>query len=236
MDFGRRYCTAGMCCFGLLLPRQPFFCKCRANFPLDAAPQNFGCNFVTLFCHRVIRHSVIHRRTNERLNDEMTNDAMTIHSRTFVWLWIAALLTATVGLSVQRIYCYCVGETTVGLFVADDACQMRRPPAAMGCCAKKQHSGPLPSCCKKSGDTADHDENNCTQKTTQVFQWKAEFLVDKLFEKNFDLPAWSDEQPIFRQFLRKRLCEASTQSRPPPAPPPPLSGRMTCVRHQVFRL
>ena len=171
---------------------------------------------------------------------------MTTRSRTFVWLWIAALLTATVGLSVQRIYCYCVGETTFGLFVATDACQMRQHSADTGCCAKKQHPVSTPACCQKDsnkallrpgfGGQADHEEGGCTKKTTQVFQWKADFLVDKPFEKNFDLPAWSNDLPIFRQFLRPRLCEAAVQNRPPPVPPPPISGRMTCVRHQVFRL
>lgn len=163
---------------------------------------------------------------------------MTFPSRTsFVWLWIVALLTATVGLSVQRIYCYCVGETRVGLFVADDACQMPgHGTADSGCCSAPKHAAPAPACCQKNGEQASHDERGCTQKTTQVFQWKADFLVDKPFEKNFDLPAWSDEQPIFRKFIRPRLCETSLQSRPPPAPPPPLSGRMVCVLHQVFRL
>ncbi len=161
---------------------------------------------------------------------------MMILSRTFAWLWMAALLTATVGVSVQRIYCYCVGETTISLFVADDACSMRQPSAVADCCAKKQRPSPTRPCCEKGGEMADQQDGDCTQKTTQVFQLKAEFLVDKPFEKNFDLPAWADEQFIFRQFLRQRLCEVPVQSNRPPPAPPPVSGRMTCVRHQVFRL
>ena len=149
---------------------------------------------------------------------------------------MAALLTATVGVSVQRIYCYCVGETTIGFFVADDACQMHHPSAIAGCCAKKQHASPARSCCEKGGNKSDHQDSGCTQKTTQIFHLKAEFLVDKPFEKNFDLPAWADEQFVFRQFLRQRLCEVPVQSNRPPPTPPPISGRMTCVRHQVFRL
>lgn len=154
----------------------------------------------------------------------------------FAWLWMAALLTATVGVSVQRIYCYCVGETTVRLFVADDVCQMHQPSAMAGCCAQKQHPSATRSCCEKSGDKAAHPDGGCTKKNTQIFQLKAEFLVDKPFEKNFNLPAWADEQFIFRQFLRQRLCEVPVQSNRPPPAPPPVSGRMTCVRHQVFRL
>ncbi len=161
---------------------------------------------------------------------------MTIHSRTFAWLWMAALLTATVGVSVQRIYCYCVGETTIGLFVAADACQVRQPSAVAGCCAKKQHSVPARSCCEKGSDKAAQQDGGCTKKTTQVFQLKTEFLVDKPVERNFDLPAWANEQFIFRQFLRQRLCEVPVENNRPPPAPPPLSGRMTCVRHQVFRL
>jgi hypothetical protein len=165
----------------------------------------------------------------------------TLPRTSFIWLWIAALLTATVGLSVQRIYCYCVGEETIGFFVADDACQMSRhrapAAAAAGCCSAKKQAAPAPSCCSKGGEQAERNERGCTHKTTQIFQWKADFLVDKPFEKNFDLPAWSGDLPFFRKFLRARLCEADVQSsRPPPAPPPPLSGRMVCVRHQIFRL
>lgn len=150
-------------------------------------------------------------------------------TKSLAWLWIAALLTATVGVSVQRIYCYCVDQASVALFRADDACQLQKQPVTPGCCT--QHAATQRSSC-----CSDKEKKGCTQKTTEVFQLKPEFLVDKPFEKTFDLPAWAEEVPFFRQFLRERLCEADVQNRPPPAPPPPLSGRMTCVRHQVFRL
>jgi hypothetical protein len=155
---------------------------------------------------------------------------MTKMTKSLAWLWIAALLTATVGVSVQRIYCYCVDKAIVTLFASDDACQMQKQESVADCCVK--HSlATRPSCCEKGGLSS----KGCTQKTTEVFQLKPEFLVDKPFEKTFDLPAWVDELPIYRQFLRTRLCEATLPTRPPPAPPP-VSGRMACVRYQIFRL
>ncbi|MFN0037400.1 MAG: hypothetical protein ACKVUS_20260, partial [Saprospiraceae bacterium] len=52
---------------------------------------------------------------------------MTARTRkSFVWIWMAALFSATMGLSVQQVYCYCLGKTTVSFFAADDACQMDR--------------------------------------------------------------------------------------------------------------
>ncbi len=160
---------------------------------------------------------------------------MTKMTKSLAWLWIAALLTATVGVSVQRIYCYCVGKSTIALFAAEDACQMQKQEPVADCCVKHSLAS-RPSCCEKSGFSNAEKEKGCTKKTTEVFQLKPEFLVDKPFEKTFDLPAWVEDLPNYRQFLRTRLCETTLQSRPPPSAPPPLSGRMICVRHQVFRL
>ena len=69
--------------------------------------------------------------------------------KTFAWLWIAALLTATIGISVQQIYCYCLGKTTFPLFSAGEGCSAEKKAAKPDCCArhKKQKS----SCCAKGG-------------------------------------------------------------------------------------
>lgn len=56
--------------------------------------------------------------------------------KSFSWLWIATLLTATVGVSVQQIYCYCVGKTSVSLFQAEDACAAEKEAKILECCQK----------------------------------------------------------------------------------------------------
>ncbi|MBK8194490.1 MAG: hypothetical protein IPK76_15225 [Lewinellaceae bacterium] len=49
--------------------------------------------------------------------------------KTFAWLWMAALLTATMGISVQQIYCYCAGKTSISIFVVQDGdgCTAEKP-------------------------------------------------------------------------------------------------------------
>lgn len=150
--------------------------------------------------------------------------------KSFVWLWMAALLTATVGISVHEIYCYCLGRTTsFALFApaADDGdCAVK--PAAAPCCKKDR----LPPCCAKAADDA--KDHSCKKKSTQVFQLKTEFLVDKPFEKALDFPLWLEELPFFARPVRSALCDASGLFNKAP-PPLPVSGREICLRHELFR-
>lgn len=143
---------------------------------------------------------------------------------------MAALLSATVGVSVQQIYCYCAGETTYSIFKeAEDACaagEMKVQESA--CCRKAQ-----PSCCAKeaAGNPVQHD---CTKKSVKIFQLKTEFLVVQPLEQNFDFPVWADEFPEYLRLYRAVVCEATINNKAPPAPPPPLSGRAICLRHELF--
>lgn len=148
--------------------------------------------------------------------------------KSFAWLWIAALLTATVGISVQQIYCYCVGKTTISFFNAEDACALEDQAAMPDCCAKSEAA---PSCCQKGAEDQEKD-HNCTQKSTKVFQLKTEFVVDKPLEKSLDCPLWMQELPMFRRFFRPVICATFECQYPPP---PSLSGRDICLRHQLFR-
>lgn len=142
---------------------------------------------------------------------------------------MTALLSATVGVSVQQVYCYCVGKTTVSLFTADDACHAPAAPSA-GCCAKSVL--PKKSCCEKPADVPE----GCTKKTTQVFQLKTEFEVGQVAFKKIEIPQFwaSPSVPKFCALPIFDLQKADFQSfeRPPPTL---LSGRMICVRHGVFR-
>ena len=138
------------------------------------------------------------------------------------------MLTATTGIHVQQIYCYCAGKTTLSLFAAEDACQAAPATETAASCKKE-----TPSCCKASKkDKTSHD---CTKKSTKVFQLKTEFLVDKPFEKTFSgllyLPA---EEPFFEEFQRVVFYSAEPSNKAPPPAPPPCSGRTICLRHQLF--
>lgn len=87
-----------------------------------------------------------------------------------VWLWALTLSASTVGVSVQQIYCYCAGQTTVGIFEAEDACAAESD--AKACCKKSARS-----CCAKpeKKDTS----HGCTSKTTRFIQLRTEFIPEK---------------------------------------------------------
>ncbi|MCB0530116.1 MAG: hypothetical protein H6565_10340 [Lewinellaceae bacterium] len=144
-------------------------------------------------------------------------------TKSFAWLWIAALLTATIGISVKQIYCYCLDRTTISLFSDDSDCSAKGQEMP-SCC---EMSPPGPSTCCPAG-AIDH---NCEQKSTKVFQLKPEFVVDNPFEKSLDGPLWLDEIPVFKRMFKPVICGAIM---PYLAEPPPFSGREICVRHQLF--
>jgi hypothetical protein len=154
-------------------------------------------------------------------------------TKSITWLWIASLLIATVGVSGQQIYCYCMGKTTFSLFVAPDGCAEKPLPETQKCCAVN-HSKIPKSCCEKERQVK--TAHGCTQKTTKVFQLKTEFTVqEKLTEQ---LPDFSIEMETPVVPLPVCICVVpdhfvGIQSYP--LPPPPLSGRMLCVRYGVFR-
>ena len=150
----------------------------------------------------------------------------------FTWLWIAALLSATIGVSVQQMYCYCIGATTISFFTPVDACATDQRTDDSVCCPKPSLP-PVQSCCDRPADTCSAGEHDgCMEKSTKVFQLKTEFVVDKPFEKTLDCPLWIEKMPVFRRFFRPALCDVGTFSKPPP---PALSGRDISLRHQLFR-
>lgn len=154
--------------------------------------------------------------------------------KSFAWLWIAALLTATVGISVRQIYCYCQGKTTVSLFDVSDGCAAGNHAESAGCCKKTVTPRPQHSCCEAEQDTCGNPEHDgCMEKSTRVFQLKTEFVVDKQTEKTFDCPLWLKEMPMFRRYFRPAICNNVPfhKAFPPPSP----SGREISVRHHLFR-
>jgi len=158
--------------------------------------------------------------------------------KSFVWLWMAALFSASVGVSVHQVYCYCLGETTVSLFDADDACQAHvegfeqvLPIANPGSCCAKKAVVSKPSCCEKS----DLGKDGCTKKTTRVFQLKTEYEVGSVGFKKLDSPKTWALAPVFKLDFQAPPVVPPTESFRIDRPPPPLYGRMMCVRHGIFR-
>ena len=148
---------------------------------------------------------------------------------------MAALLSATIGISVQQMYCYCVGKTTVAIFSeAVDACGMaRRPEKKAACCTI-----PTPAkqgCCSGEAQDTAFKAQGCSRKSVQVFQLNVEFLVGQPLDLSFDLPIWADEFPEYMRLFRPVVCEALISNKAPPAPPPSCSGRVICLRHGMFR-
>ena len=154
--------------------------------------------------------------------------------KSFAWIWMAALLTATMGVSVHQIYCYCAGMGSVSIFSITDACSAKPSDdvPTPACCAKKATT--RLSCCEKDGTKTGKKHHDCTKKTTRVFQLKPEFTLSesdfgKIVHNLSDLPpapafVWHSENTTTTQLVGIQAF---------PNPPPPLSGRMICVRHCI---
>jgi hypothetical protein len=153
---------------------------------------------------------------------------MTSTYKTWIWVWMIALLSASVGISVHRIYCYCIGESRLSLFSESDPCSENDEIA--DCC----QSTPEKSCCEKPAIQKRHQETPCTKKTTEVFQMKTEFIVEYPFEKTFDYPLWIPDFPFYKRILRPIVCDARYGNKAPPESPPPIFGRDLCIRHELF--
>lgn len=141
---------------------------------------------------------------------------------------MVALLTATIGVSVQQMYCYCLGKTTTSVLAWNAPTIPPQQVEPGTCCQKKEpvHR----TCCAKKGLTSKKAQG-CNKKTTQVFQLKTEFLVDHPFEKSFDYPLWINDFPMLRRMARPVICDASIFHQA--LPPPPTSGRQLCLRHHL---
>ncbi len=144
---------------------------------------------------------------------------------------MTTLLVATTGVSLQQIYCYCLGKTTTVLFSSGLPCAADRAIEKVACC-KRDSLPDQPTCCAKKAKVSKNDRG-CAEKTTKVFQMKTEFLVDKPVEKAFDFPLWINDFPLLRRMSRPVICEAHIFHRA--LPPPPLSGRDLCLRHELAR-
>ncbi|MCA0235895.1 MAG: hypothetical protein LCH81_05895 [Bacteroidetes bacterium] len=156
--------------------------------------------------------------------------------KSIAWTWMFALLIATVGVSVHQVYCYCVGVESMSFFAIADQCEGQRASesAQPACCAKKVAEER--SCCKKDSKGSKKGKHGCTKKSVRVFQLKTEFtLEEKASEKHlhFDLDLATPQ--VFAATVLATLPSDQVSISTFPNPPPPLSGRMICVRHGIAR-
>lgn len=149
----------------------------------------------------------------------------------FVWLWLAALLSASIGISVQQVYCYCVGKTKVSLFTAEDACLLEKAAAKLANCCQKLPDASQSSCCEKP----DQKKKGCTKKSTKIFQLKTESEVAGFELKKLEIPKLWILSPSFFLFSSTLLGFQKLDYQRFERPPPKLSGRMICIRHGIFR-
>jgi len=151
--------------------------------------------------------------------------------KSFVWLWMAALLSATIGLSVQRVYCYCTGKTTVTFFDTEADCKQEKLAAIPTSCCHKKAAPSKSSCCEKP----DKQKNGCTKKSSTVIQLHTEFEVGNSDFKKLDTSKFGafDQQPASLLQPVRAFQKVAPQGFD--RPPPSLSGRQICVRHGVFR-
>jgi hypothetical protein len=139
---------------------------------------------------------------------------------------MTALLTATIGISIEKIYCYCTGTTTLALFEKHSDCAT---PADL-----KKHCHPnataeSDACCKKN------DPKNCTHSTTKIAQLKEHCVVENINSfKAQDFFVWITELPSFRHYVQIVAGNTPVLHTPPPDLPP-CSGRDICIALCVFR-
>jgi len=156
--------------------------------------------------------------------------------KSFAWIYMVALLIATMGVSVHQMYCYCAGMVSVSLFTIDDKCEGEQAKEAAKPACYAQKMAARSSCCEKGGHDSQKSKHGCTKKTTRVFQLKTEFtLTEKESGKTFSIPLDLPAAPLFASLPAYRFTTFKTGVEAFPNPPPPLSGRMICVRHGIAR-
>ena len=124
-------------------------------------------------------------------------------------LWIATLLTATVGVSVQSIYCYCTGKTSVALFTDLEN-------EDNGCCTETQ------SCC--SPEVAKpHPDQPCQSGKTKYVQLKIDLSVEKSADFELKCFEFKGFEAIFSVLLPIYFSEKNTDIAD--RAPPKVAGR-----------
>ena len=142
--------------------------------------------------------------------------------------WLLSLLTATSGVSIHQIYCYCLGETTVSLFDTGEVeCGAVEQ---MACCAKA-----APTCCELEKASTAQDgcqQTDCQHRTVKVAKLKTDIDFQFTMLPKLMLVAEAPNTPVFEAWTYRLFPECS---HPVKAPPPKPTGRQISLQHQQFR-
>ncbi len=124
---------------------------------------------------------------------------------------MASLLVSTAGVSIHRVYCYCMKQESVSLLFSKD-----------GCCEKLSSKN---SCCEKSTDK----KHRCTDRSTTIAKLDAKFLPTSFSTELPDFQ-WVSASPAPVFFENPFSCPPQ-KLLPDNRPPPPFeSGRELRVR------
>jgi hypothetical protein len=152
------------------------------------------------------------------------------------WLWLSCVLISTVGVNLQTVYCFCLGERYVAWLETpdthcahgsnEDSAACTFPETESDCCSKQlsAHEAPL--------------AGKCAHTTTHHYYLKSDFQAPQLLQWSFDYHFWVDAVPVsFLPFVFSRLEITSLQPFFDPshfAHPPP-SGWALCILHGIIR-
>jgi hypothetical protein len=151
-----------------------------------------------------------------------------------IWLWLTNLLIATTGVSLQTVYCFCVGERQVAWFNAPDTHCGETETDENDACKQRDNTQ---DCCR-STKTALPLTDDCTHTSTQYFLLKSDFQGPQLAEWSFE-PHWDIAPPGCFIIEDCTLVSAAPADQPFFnhvffAQPPP-SGWERCILHGVIR-
>ena len=141
-------------------------------------------------------------------------------------IWLVAIFTATAGVSIHQIHCYCVGKTSVSLFGEAEMACMKKQVEEPSCCSKPK----LPTCCQENQEkTSCDDEHDCGKETTSIEKLDSDF--------NFSFPVF-ESAPVVAELPPMTAWHFQVPSyhscTPAVNKPPPLTGREIGIRFGQF--
>ena len=169
-------------------------------------------------------------------------------TRFFSILWLVTILLTTTGWSVQAVYCYCL-ETTY--FTLEKQVSHTRCCAPVvekkACCGSKVLSSTscsstlypvvIPSKTESQNQSSCFRGEGCLETTEIEFDLKSDFsTVEESLPHVQSLSPYTLPVLISSfSVLQGQQEVVSPTNKAPPAPPPPISGRLRCILAQIYR-
>lgn len=172
----------------------------------------------------------------------------------FIWLWLIAVGSATSGIVLRQIYCYCLGETRLSLLANENCADQAQSNAQSSCCQRiaptyyeevhtlAETTEPQAARCCETLTAALPDATcastgDCTHTIVSMARMDDAFLVEGVSVlKNLEIPCWLSDCPLFWQLTRTVICIVDDPKiQPIGEGPPAWEGRRRCIQHQLFR-